>query len=346
MMTGKERFIKVIRGEQPDRTPVFPLLMSFAAERYGINYRTFASNGNALAEAQLMMAERFPLDAITVCSDAFRVAADLGGTIVFPEDNPPYLAEPLIKNRNDLSVFKKEVMAKPDSRTRDRVKAVEQITRTVRNKVMTLGWVDMPFAEACSVCGLQNFMYMLYEDTELAHFILAEMTRIVINFAADQVISGAEMIGAGDAAASLLSPDLYRIFALPYECQVVQSIHANNAMVKLHICGNTTHLLDDMVTTECDLFNVDHLVDLSKAAEVYTGAGKAFKGNIDPVALLQQPPDECARLAHSCMEKAGTHLYMLSAGCEIPAKVPDENFLAFCKIKGSATHSLYKNLNH
>jgi len=330
-MTGKERFIKVVRGEQPDRTPVFPLLMSFAAERYGINYRTFASNGSALAEAQLMMAERFPLDAITVCSDAFRVSADLGGAIVFPDDKPPYIAEPLIKNRDDMAVFKKEVMTKPDSRMRDRVKAVEEMKRAAGNKVMTLGWVDMPFAEACSLCGVQNFMYMLYEDPILAHEILSELTRIVIEFAIAQIDVGAGMIGAGDAAASLISSDLYQTFALPYECQVVQSIHAKNAMVKLHICGNTTHLLDDMVTTGCDLFNVDHLVDLSKAAEVYIRAGKAFKGNVDPVALLQQTPEECARLARECVETAGTQLYMLSAGCEIPAQVPDENFLAFCE---------------
>jgi len=92
-----------------------------------------------------------------------------------------------------------------------------------------------------------------------------------------------------------------------------------------------------MVTTGCDLFNVDHLVDLSKAATVYTRAGKAFKGNTDPVMLLQQRPDECAQLARACMEKVDARfLYMLSTGCEIPAQVPDENFLAFCRIASSA----------
>ena len=341
-MTGKERFIKVIKGEQTDRTPVFPLLMSFAAERYGVNYRTFASNGGVLAEAQLMMAERFPLDAVTVCSDAFRVAADLGGMIVFPDDKPPYLAEPLIKNRNDMSVFKQPVMTKPDSRMRDRVKAVEELTRAAGNKFMALGWVDMPFAEACSLCGLQNFMCMLYEDPELAHHILTELTRIVIEFATAQIDIGTEMIGAGDAAASLLSAELYREFAWPYEYQVVHSIHDNKAMVKLHICGNTAHLLDDMVTTGCDLFNVDHLVDLTTAAAVYTQAGKAFKGNVDPVALLQQSPDECAWLARTCMEKAGDRLYMLSAGCEIPAQAPDENFLAFCRVAIKSTDKIHQ----
>ena len=329
-MTKKEHFIKVIKGEQTGRTPVFPLLMSFAAERYGVSYRTFASNGHALAEAQLMMAERFPIDAITVCSDAFRVSADLGGLIVFPEDKPPYLTKPLITSRDDLSVFQQTVMTKPDSRMRDRVKAVEELTRAAGDKLMVLGWVDMPFAEACSLCGLQNFLCMLYEDPELAHHILAELTQIVIKFATAQIDAGAEMIGAGDAAASLLSTELYREFACPYEHQVVQSIHDNKAMVKLHICGNTAHLLDDMISTGCDLFNVDHLVDLTTAATVYTNAGKAFKGNVDPVALLLQPPGECARLARTCLEKAGARLYMLSAGCEIPAQASDENFLAFC----------------
>ena len=77
-MTHRERFMAAIKGEPVDRVPVFPLLMFFAAGRAGLTYRQFATSGSALAEAQLGILERFPIDALTVCSDAFRVSADLG----------------------------------------------------------------------------------------------------------------------------------------------------------------------------------------------------------------------------------------------------------------------------
>ena len=121
----------------------------------------------------------------------------------------------------------------------DRIKGVEEMNRAVGTECMVLGWVDMPFAEACSACGVSNFLMMLYDEPELAHKILNFLTDIVIEFAIAQIEAGAEMIGAGDAAASLISPQLYREFGLPYEQRVCEAIHKSGGLVKLHICGNT-----------------------------------------------------------------------------------------------------------
>ena len=96
MMTHRQRFMAALSGAPPDRTPVFPLLMFLAADRAGLTYHEYATDGRALAGAQLMVQERFDLDAITVCSDAFRVPADLGGDMAYPEDRTPYLRRPLV----------------------------------------------------------------------------------------------------------------------------------------------------------------------------------------------------------------------------------------------------------
>ena len=65
-----------------------------------------------------------------------------------------------------------------------------------------VGWVDMPFAEACSLCGVTEFMTMLFDNPSLAHRILDFLTDCVIDFSLAQLEVGAPMIGAGDAAAS------------------------------------------------------------------------------------------------------------------------------------------------
>ena len=77
--------------------------MRLAADRAGISYRTYASDGRAMADAQLGVAARFGLDAVSACSDAFRIAADLGGVIVFPESTPPHLAAPLVRSADDVA---------------------------------------------------------------------------------------------------------------------------------------------------------------------------------------------------------------------------------------------------
>ena len=331
-MNSKQRCLAALSGEPVDRVPVFPLLMFFAQKRLGVSYREFATNGHVMAEAQLKIADTFDVDAITACSDAFRITADLGADMIFPENQTPFAESPLVVSRSDLNK-----LVRPDPRDRktrmnDRVRATQEMVNAAGDTCLVLGWVDMPFAEACSVCGVSPFMMMLYDDPLLAHDILDYLTPIVIDFCLAQLEVGTPMIGAGDAAASLLSPKLYREFALPYEQRVCNAVHQASGMVKLHICGNTTHILEDMVRTGADLFNVDHLVDFSMARRVYSGAQVCFKGNLDPVAdMLQAGPQVCQEQALHCIRMAAGTRYMLSAGCEVPGDTSDEVFTAFCE---------------
>lgn len=332
MMTGKERCLAVIGGEEPDRTPLFPLLMSFAARYLGVSYREFASDAHVLAEAQLRISEDFGVDAITVCSDAFRIAIDLGGEPVFPEESPPHLARPLVNRAADMERLRRPDPRAKGSRMADRISAAAELARSVGDRLLVLGWVDMPFAEACSVCGVSEFMMLLYDDPIMAHALLGFLTETVIDFALAQLEAGVPMIGAGDAAASLLSAEHYREFVLPYERLVVDSVHAAGGLLKLHICGSTRHLLADMIASGADLFNVDHLVPFAMAVEVYGRAGRAFKGNLDPVAdILQCDSIGCAKKARALIAEARGTRYMLSAGCEIPPGVDVEVFRAFCE---------------
>jgi MtaA/CmuA family methyltransferase len=331
-MNSKERCLAVLRGEPVDHTPVFPLIMFLAANRLGVPYHDYATNGRIMAEAQLKLRDAFGVDAITACSDAFRISADLGGEMIYPEDQTPYLARPLVRTESDFKRLKRPNVSDPKGRMADRTKAVEEMVKAIGDECLVLGWVDMPFAEACSACSVSEFLLMMVDHPRLAHKMLGFMADVVIDFCLAQVEAGAPMIGAGDAAASLVSTKMYREFALPYEQRVCEAVHQAGGLVKLHICGKTSHLLKDMVQSGADIFNVDHLVDLSAAREVYEKAGKCFKGNLDPVAdVLQASPEACETRARVCLRLAQGSRYMLSAGCEIPAATSDEVFYAFCR---------------
>lgn len=329
-MNSKERCFAVLKGEEADRIPVFPLMMFFAADRIGAPYRRYVQEAGVLAEAQLNLHENYMLDAVTVCSDAFRVSADAGAEMVFPENQTPYAARPAIGGREGLAAAKRPDPLKPGSRMRNRVDAVEMLAKAVGDEALVMGWVEMPFAEACDLCGLSDFMTMLYDDPGLAHEILEFAIGIEIEFALAQLEAGAHIIGCGDAAASLISAPAFREFALPYERRVTEAIRKAGGMSKLHICGNTMHILEDMASNGADLYNIDHMVDFSVASRVYNAAGKAFKGNVDPVSdLLQATPEGAAEAALSCIRAAEGMRYMLGAGCEIPAATPNEVYFAF-----------------
>jgi len=305
-------------------------MMFFAADRIGAPYKRYVTESDVILEAQLNLFENYCLDVVTVCSDAFRVSADAGAQMVFPENQTPFAAQPLIKTREDLLSVKRPDPTKAGGRMRNRIETVEKLAKNVGDKALVMGWVEMPFAESCDWCGLTEFMTMLYDDPELAHEILGYVTEIEIEFALAQLDAGAPIIGCGDAAASLISEPAFREFALPYEQRVTAAIREAGGMSKLHICGNTMHILEDMATNGSDIYNVDHMVDFAEASRVYNDAGKAFKGNVDPVAdLLQATPEEAEAAALNCINIAKGMRYMLSAGCEIPAATPDEVYFAF-----------------
>ncbi|MDR1580347.1 MAG: uroporphyrinogen decarboxylase family protein [Synergistaceae bacterium] len=329
-MNGYERCAAVLRDERPDRTPFFPLLMFFAADRSGMAYREYASDGHSLASAQINMAENYHVDAVTVSSDAFRLCADLGGGMVFPENQTPYMPSPLVKDESDLRSLKIPDPRRKGSRMKDRLDAVSELRRSMGNRTMIFGWVEMPFAEACNVCGLANFMMMLIDAPELAHSVLEFITGIEIDFARAQIEAGAHAIGCGDAAASMISAPLFREFALPYEHRVNEAAHAAGSFTKLHMCGNSTHLLGDLSANGSDIYNVDHMVDLALAGNIYSSAGGTVKGNVNPVTdLMSATPEHARDAARRCVESTRGKKFMLGAGCEIPAATSDEVFFAF-----------------
>jgi MtaA/CmuA family methyltransferase len=251
--------------------------------------------------------------------------------MVFPEDGVPHLRSPLVRGPGDLARLSRPDPSDRHTRMADRVRAVEEMARAAGSECLIVGWVDMPFAEACSACGVTELMLLVSDEPALAHRLLEFLTGIVIEFALAQLEAGAPMIGAGDAAASLISPAMYREFALPYEQRVFEAIHSHSGLGKLHICGNTTALLADICRSGADLVNVDHMVDFHSACDVYGGAGICFKGNLDPVAdMLHATPAECAHRARERIHDAAGLRYMLSPGCEVPAGVSDDVLNAFC----------------
>ena len=140
-MNSKTRCLAALKGHQVDRTPVFTLLMSFSQKGLNISYKTFATNGYSMAEAQINIKEKFKIDAITACSDAFRITADLGADMVFPDNQPPFASNTLVKDENDYKRLKRPDVGNSKSRMYDRILGVEEMVKAVGTESLVLGGV-------------------------------------------------------------------------------------------------------------------------------------------------------------------------------------------------------------
>ncbi|NPV53726.1 MAG: hypothetical protein HPY71_09415 [Firmicutes bacterium] len=322
-MTSYERLISAIEFRTADRIPVFPLVMRFAARFAGMTYRDYMMSGDKLAEAQITCRERFGYDAVTVCSDAYRESDALGAVIDYPEEDA---ARPV-----RCALHSKEVLDRlevPDPlkghRMRERVEAVRQLKKHYGGKVPSFGWVEAPFSGAAYMRGVEQFLIDLYEDPGFATKAIEFAYETELRFALAQVDAGADMIGAGDAAASLLSPPLYERYALPYAARMFRELKSRGVHIKYHICGDTNHLLRAMARLGADIINLDFMVDLKAAREAF-GPSTAIKGNVNPVMVESLSPSELISRLQECAGQAGRLGYIISPGCEVTPDTPYEN---------------------
>ena len=151
-----------------------------------------------------------------------------------------------------------------------------------------------------------------------------------MRFGRAQIEAGADIIGVGDAAASLVGPAVYEEFVWPYEKQLVDSLHALGGRVRLHICGNTRRILDGMGRLGTEIVDLDWMAPLSEAREKM-GEGQVLLGNIDPVAVLRNgSPESITAAVAECHRQAGLR-YVVGAGCEVVRDTPLDNLRAMAE---------------
>ena len=335
-MTGRQRILATLAGEPTDRLAAMPITMMFAATQAGVPYGRYASDHRMLVEAQLLTAERFDFDHVSVISDPAREAMDLGAAACLFEDQPPAMDEsqPLLADKATL-VALRPLDPWQGPRMRDRLDAIARFKQRVGDDKCIEGWVEGPIAEAADLRGINTIMLDLIDDEAFVHDLLAFTLEQGVAFAKAQVEAGADIIGVGDAAASLLGPDFYRRFVWPNEKRLVDAIHAMGSRVRLHICGNTRPLLADMGRLGADLVDLDYFAPVAEARAAMAPT-QVLLGNLDPVRTLRDssPDAITAALAH-CHAAAG-RAYILGAGCEIPRDTPDAHVHA---LTGYARHA-------
>jgi len=279
-----------------------------------------------LVEANLAVVADFGVDILQAISDPYREAADFGLDVDFPADNLPLNRKPLIAEVDDL---KKLVPPNPTAgrRMSDRLEAIRLFREKAGGEIPIMGWVEGALAEASDLRGMYLTMTDLVSRPDWLTELLEICAEVEIAFARAQIEAGADIIGLGDAVCSQISPKMYRQFALPYEQRIFAVVHEMGAAARLHICGNTTRLLRDILQSGADIIDLDWMVDIEKAAQLFDDR-TAICGNFDPVAVMLQGTPETVRDATlACIQKGGTRLFS-GAGCEIPDGTPDENLLA------------------
>jgi len=325
-MNGRERVLAMLGGRTVDRLPIMPITMMFAARHIGAKYGRYALDQRILVEAQLKTAEDFDFDHVSAITET-REAPDCGATIRKFDDQPFAIDE----SRARLAEKSKLASLRmPDPMTaehmRDRIDAITALRSRIGGEKIVEGWVEGPCGAAADLRGINTLMLDFHDDPVFVRELFEFVLQLGLSFGGAQIMSGAEVIGVGDPAASLVGPRLYEEFVWPFEKRLVDGLHTLGTRVRLHICGNTSRILRSIRQLGCDIVDIDSSVSLVEARK-NLGPDQVVLGGIDPVRVFQNGSAEqvCAAIAESSSQ-AGPR-YILGAGCEIPPDTPPGNVL-------------------
>lgn len=344
-LTSVERCQTVLAGGVPDRVPVCLLNFMPAAAQAGLSLRDYCTDGDAMAEAHIAAWERFGHDMIDLENGVAALASAVGCGVGFEADDaPPWVVAPALQRIEEVDQLR-PIDPMRDGLLPEMLKATRLISAQLGDRAFLLAEADQgPFSLATQIVGVEALL-MALTDPDKEGFVrrlLDYATQQVIRYARALIEAGAHMTGMGDSIAGpdVCSPALYRRSAWPYERRVVEALVTDGARIGLHICGDATAILGDMVGTGSQLLAVDYKVDRA-AAKAATRGSTALIGTVDPSGVMARgTPDEVRAAARSDLDLlAAGGGFILAPGCALPYDTPEANMRAL--VETAQTHGRY-----
>ena len=256
------------------------------------------------------------------------------------EDNSsdgPALLGTVIQSLQDLDSLKIEkVLENPIMQ--GIIRSHHLVAEAIGKETLAMPTQWAPFSCAARILGTEALTMATIEEPdsllELIRFS-TELTWAII----DLILEHDDILGANlsDPVASgdMISPETFRKFVAPFLKELVGRIRAKGKYAMIHICGNTTRILEDIVDIGPNCFSIESKVDLRKAKEIL-GGKVCVAGNVAPTGVyLSGTPEEIIAEARVCVEAWGKGGgYLLTLGCDFPKSVPFENAMALMSLKG------------
>ncbi len=366
-MTSKERMLRALHREKPDRLPVtIHQWQQYHLDRYmdGMDpLAAFQATGmdaaiqyfEAMGQFWIPNAERYVVqspewqDAIEVI-DPDPLNKVLHHTITTPEGTLTYktcgnlattwITEYLIKRFEDVELIEKYMpVAKLDQA---RVTAAYD---AVGDAGILRGfvWGDQAgcWQHACCLMEVQQLIIEAMSNREWVHHLMRALLDKKLRFIEESLRGAAfDLIetGGGSASDTVISPDLHREFCLPYDREMHRALHDIGHIATYHTCGGMMFILDQIVANETDASETlsppgtgGNVTDPSTVRHVFSDE-IAMIGGMDQFNILtngseQAIRDEVFRLFEGFGKDGG---YILSASDHF-FDTPRENLCAYAR---------------
>ena len=283
--------LRALRKELVPRPPVWLMrqagryLPEYQKIRNEVSFLELCNNPELACEVSLQPYERFKTDAVIVFSDILLPAEKMGLQLEFNDDGPRI--NNLITNEEDIKNLK---IPMANEETYPTLKAIKLLKKEIGNKVPIIGFSGAPFTLFCymtegySSPNFNKSKKFLYANSQASHQLLSKITNTIFLYLTMQVNAGAHVLQIFDTWSGVLSPEDYRIFALPHLKNLISDLSPLKVPVILYT-NNSNHLLPKISMLKVSCHSLDWRVNLQEVRDSY-GMDLCLQGNLDPAILL------------------------------------------------------------
>ncbi|MBQ0058541.1 MAG: uroporphyrinogen decarboxylase family protein [Lachnospiraceae bacterium] len=289
------------------------------------NAKETLQEGGAEKMALTMKAlvERFPDMAFVMTGlDTSADAESFGCQVMYAEDRAPHTVSVVAHTQEDV-----DGLELPDvygGRFATQYEAVRRAKELIQDRPV-FGNMTAPFTTASMLMPLAEAMTNVVKNPDLMHALIEKCTQHAINRAKAYKEAGADGIMLNDATGGVIPPKMNAAYSAAYIKRVVDAVQDDHFIVMMHNCGNIARSLKHIYGTGCRLYSFGNNLDMTKALESLP-ADAMVLGNVDPMKMVSENPEEITTLCKEVLEKAEPYgHFILSTGCDCPPDVKLEN---------------------
>jgi len=165
-----------------------------------------------------------------------------------------WITEYLIKRDSDIELIRKfmpvpKLDLRPVSRAYDRVGD--------RGILRGFVWGDQAgcWQHACCLKDVNQLILDCFDKPDWVHQLLTILLEKKLKFIESMKNAKFDLIetGGGASSSTLISPDLHRRFCLPYDRKIHDALHELGFKITYHTCGGTLGIEEMIVENACDV---------------------------------------------------------------------------------------------
>jgi len=337
-----ERVATAVQLKEPDRVPVIPVLMIRALKEVGEKATAqVLQDPDIMAQAKIAAFKKYGGDALVAGTGLNVEAEALGCTLEYQEEEIPVVQDRILEKDPSLDRLGEININK------GRVKSVArevEILNDEYGKTSVVGvCISGPFTTSMELRGLSGSVADMESDPEYFKNLMEKSTREIIRYVDILIDHGALALNMLEPLCSsdVISPEMYRSWALPYQAKVMDHIKSKGRVPIIHVCTYTQPIWNMLPESGALAFHGDIQPSLKKCNEDI-GKKICLIGNVHPIdVLLYGSAEDVRQTSEECIKSAAPGGgFVLAAGCDTGFDVPDENFHAMVETAKSTSYPL------